>query len=445
MKSILKTTGRILMFGLLTVVFILVLGYIIPRQLASQQQAILSETSGYPAPIQEKSDAAYPVPGKTDSSPTLEPTRKATLPPIWELPTMTGVPVTPFPTLTLQPGPQPTSIPLVIPAQDASGGIYYVGQKADGGGFALFGVSVDRAGKAIAPGSQVMEYDIPADGFIFPSFNGKGFVVTREWGLWDIYIQDDKGEYITQSFTKGGEAIFFNWFPDNQKFLWGEGALILEDLITGLKVRLVSVGYGKLNGAAASPDGQYVVFSFNTDVQFQAGLWIEESNGQNMRLLSGGAFPSNISWSPDGKQIIFWGRGWEIINADGSNRHQVANEIILPQCSTFPPLWSPDSRTVAVRTSKTGISFCHGWGKELFEDSNIFLIDVASGQVRPLLTDGSTGNIDPAWSPDGSQIAFVSNRSGNPEIWIVNVDGTNLHPFTNSGFLVRYPIWRDSQ
>lgn len=445
MKSILKTTGRILIFGLLTFLFVLILGYIIPRQLPAPQQTILSETLGYPAPTQEQRDVVYPPPGKTDSSPTLEPTRKATLPPIWELPTMTGVPVTPFPTLTLQPGPQSTSIPLVIPAQDSSGEIYYVGQKSEGGGFALFGLSVDSEGKAIAPGSQVMEYDIPTDSFIFPSFNGKGLMVTREWGLWDSYIYGEKGEYITQSFTKGGEAIFFNWFPDNRKVLWGEGALILEDLITGQKVRLVSLNYGKLNGAAASPDGQYVVFSFNTDVQFQAGLWIEESNGQNMRLLSGGYSPSHISWSPDGKQIIFWGRGWEIINANGSNRHQVAREIILPQCSSVPPLWSPDSRTVAVITSKTGTSFCHGWGEELFKDSNIFLIDVASGQARPILTDGSTGNIDPTWSPDGSQIAFVSNRNGNPRIWIVNADGTNLHSISNGNNFVRYPIWSDPQ
>lgn len=156
MKSILKTTGRILIFGLLTFLFVLILGYIIPRQLPAPQQTILSETLGYPAPTQEQRDVVYPPPGKTDSSPTLEPTRKATLPPIWELPTMTGVPVTPFPTLTLQPGPQSTSIPLVIPAQDSSGEIYYVGQKSEGGGFALFGLSVDSEGKAIAPGSQVM-------------------------------------------------------------------------------------------------------------------------------------------------------------------------------------------------------------------------------------------------------------------------------------------------
>ncbi|NJN83135.1 MAG: hypothetical protein HC802_13180 [Caldilineaceae bacterium] len=70
------------------------------------------------------------------------------------------------------------------------------------------------------------------------------------------------------------------------------------------------------------------------------------------------------------------------------------------------------------------------------------MIDVETGKERLLLNDHSTGHIDPAWSPDGTQIVFASTRSGTSEIWVVNVDGSNLRQISDTGeSLVRYPFW----
>jgi Tol biopolymer transport system component len=46
------------------------------------------------------------------------------------------------------------------------------------------------------------------------------------------------------------------------------------------------------------------------------------------------------------------------------------------------------------------------------------------------LTETAGDNIDPSWSPDGSQIAFVSSRSGSPQLWVMNSDGSNAHKIT---------------
>ena len=46
----------------------------------------------------------------------------------------------------------------------------------------------------------------------------------------------------------------------------------------------------------------------------------------------------------------------------------------------------------------------------------------------PILADPQYNSASPAWSPDGSQIAFVTDRTGRWEIWVMDVDGSNQHP-----------------
>jgi ABC-type histidine transport system ATPase subunit len=45
-----------------------------------------------------------------------------------------------------------------------------------------------------------------------------------------------------------------------------------------------------------------------------------------------------------------------------------------------------------------------------------------------VITPKSWNNASPVWSPDGSQIAFVTDRTGQWEIWVMNADGSNQHP-----------------
>ncbi len=58
------------------------------------------------------------------------------------------------------------------------------------------------------------------------------------------------------------------------------------------------------------------------------------------------------------------------------------------------------------------------------------------------LTDDPAWDDDPTWSPDGTRIAFVSNRDGDSEIYVMNAGGSGLVKLTNNSAYDGQPDWR---
>jgi dipeptidyl aminopeptidase/acylaminoacyl peptidase len=79
---------------------------------------------------------------------------------------------------------------------------------------------------------------------------------------------------------------------------------------------------------------------------------------------------------------------------------------------------------------------------EQVNSGQLFTMTATGANQSPRLTDTPEENSDPAWSPDGTRIAFTSRRDGgDPEIYIMNADGSNQVRFTTSPGIDEQPAW----
>jgi TolB protein len=90
------------------------------------------------------------------------------------------------------------------------------------------------------------------------------------------------------------------------------------------------------------------------------------------------------------------------------------------------PAWSPDGARVAFSSTRDG-------------NPEIYIANRDGSNVHRL-TNSPTIDISPTWSPSGTQIAFTSDRSGTPQIYIIGIDGLNLVKKTSESFCDK-PTW----
>jgi YVTN family beta-propeller protein len=180
---------------------------------------------------------------------------------------------------------------------------------------------------------------------------------------------------------------------------------------------------------AFQPGGKHLAFvSSRDDVDHNWNVFTMELTGHNqvdLTIKDGGVEDTEPAWSPDGTQIA-WRRDWSIwvMNADGSNKQQLT--FSLPARS---PQWSPDGQWISF------VAFANG-GHE-----DVFVIPAAGGM--PInLTDNPAADLQPSWSADSQALAFETNRhhvisgttviTDNWELYAVNISTTVQTRLTDS-------------
>lgn len=177
-----------------------------------------------------------------------------------------------------------------------------------------------------------------------------------------------------------------------------------------------------------APDGRSLAFeSYRDGGSSEAYRMDADGNDVTRLTFNGPPEDRGTSWSPDGEQIAFHstrdpgpgshGGNFEVyrMDADGSDQVNLTNHPAFDA----QPAWSPDGSKVAFNTNRDGGDF------------EIYVMN-SDGTGLERLTSSPGEDSGPTWSPDGSQIAFQSRRDGNLEIYRMDADGSDVTRLTNN-------------
>ena len=178
-----------------------------------------------------------------------------------------------------------------------------------------------------------------------------------------------------------------------------------------------------------SPGGQ--MLAFNRGSQGVTSIYtMTVAGGEERRLITGSQFGWGLTWTSDGRDIVFGRAGW--LAKSGwlwkiSARGGEPQRLQFGQEGTEPSIRG--SRLVYARQ----VSNLNIWRKQL--DSKHSSLPADRFLSSTAIESG------PQYSPDGSRIAFESTRSGSYEIWMCRSDGTNLVQLTHFNNVTGTPRW----
>jgi Tol biopolymer transport system component len=167
----------------------------------------------------------------------------------------------------------------------------------------------------------------------------------------------------------------------------------------------------------------FAMSSFSTPSPARPGQAIGEvaQNGSDLRI----AFVSTLTEGQETFREIF------TMNITPQGVGEVSTDtpvnISNSRANDHNPAWSPDGTQIIFQTDRDG-------------NDEIYMMQ-QDGRMQTRLTTHSADDRFPNWSPDGKKIVFASKRDGNWEIYTMDLDGTNIQRRTNNENEDAYPDW----
>ena len=196
----------------------------------------------------------------------------------------------------------------------------------------------------------------------------------------------------------------------------------------GSKAKQVTTSLSDKRYPVWARKGQQLFFRTNNNRVFSFNLDTgEEKVAVGQLGLNGGVVPS-----PDGGKLLLSRYSAQrrdssdlwITTLDGKNRRILTRDAGLQ----YDPAWSPDGRQIA---------YISGQGYRAHE---LYIMD-SNGKNKRRLTKNEALELLPAFSPDGKTIAYASDVTGSYEIWLMDTGGGNPKQLTDSRGIDTNPCW----
>ncbi|HXF72266.1 MAG TPA: hypothetical protein VNO79_06625 [Actinomycetota bacterium] len=269
--------------------------------------------------------------------------------------------------------------------------------------------------------------------------------VSGRTGTVQLWVMDEDGGNAVQVTGGPGTKLHPAWSPDGRSLVFAEADRGLSDPNFDLYV-LGPDGLERLTetptreaSPAWSPDGTTI--AFESDETGIPEIWaINRLSGQRVPLTVDRLADLTPEWSPDGSRLLFTSKRELLCSpADPAcERHLFVLDVATGEITQLTsgrsyngdPAWSPDGSRIAFSSNVQGEG-----------DYDIYVMDADGSHLRRL-TDAPGLDLNPAWSPDGRFIAFTSLRDGNYEIYVMRADGTHERNLTDDPANDYTPAWR---
>jgi len=237
----------------------------------------------------------------------------------------------------------------------------------------------------------------------------------------DVAVRAADGSVRTVSSTRGFDGMP-SWSPDGRSLAWvgnhdGQNDIFAGDVL-GSRVLQLTDDAAQDVLARWSPDGSVIAFSSDRDGDHE--IYLMAPDGSDVRPLTrDDADDWAPGWSPDGSHIAYisadGGQHLRVMAADGTDDHAVAGAVDEP----WWPTWSPDGGRIAYES--------HGV---------IYVIPATGGDPVRLAVPQLRVTQFPAWAP-GRDIAFSSDG----DLYAAADDGSNLRRLTETSTTESIPAW----